>query len=239
MIDLRLGDALAGLAEIDVGAVDVTLTDPPFDKRTHRTAIETGDWRRGARRVAGALPFPPLTHEQLVAVAVHLARVTRRWILVFCADRQVEAWAEALEAAGARYVRLGVVVRTNPRPQMTGDRPAQAVDPLVIAHSGTGRMRWNGGGRAARWETPGARYDEGGQVHPCQKPLAVMRQLVDAFTEAGELVLDPFAGVGTTAVACKELGRRFVGWEIDPSHHAAALRRLQRTSEQRRLDLAG
>ena len=118
---------------------------------------------------------------------------------------------------------------------MTGDRPAQAVDPLVIAHSGKGRMRWNGGGRPARWESPGARYDEGGQVQPCQKPLRVIRQLVEAFSEPGELVLDPFAGAGTTAVACKGLGRRFLGWEIDQNHHAAAIRRLRGVHEQLRL----
>ncbi len=237
-IDLRLGDAFAGLAEMADASVGVTITDPPFDKRAHRAAVETGDWRRGRRRVAGALPFPPLSPERLTEMAGHLARVTRRWILVFAAERQVEPWAEALEAAGARYVRLGAMVRTNPRPQMSKDRPAPAIDPIVIAYAGSGRMRWNGGGKAARWNTPGARYDAGGQVHPCQKPLAVIRQLLEQFTDPGEMVLDPFAGAGTTAVACAELGRRFLGWEIDATYHAAALHRLD-AHAPRQLGLAG
>jgi len=234
-----MGDSFAGLTELEAGAVDVTITDPPFDARTHRAAAEVGDWRTDSRRRA-ALPFPPLTPERLAQMAGHLARVTRRWIVVFAAERQVEPWAAALEAAGARFVRLGVVVRTNPCPQRTGDRPGPAVDPLVIAHAGeTGPMRWNGGGRAARWETPGARYDKGGQVHPAQKALDLMRQLVEAFSEPGELVLDPFAGSGTTAAACKSVGRRFLGWESDPAYHAAAAARLAVAREQLRLGIAG
>lgn len=232
MIDLRLGDAFEGLAALEDRSIGVTIADPPFDARTHATCLESGDWRRGSRRVGGALPFPPLEGDRLRAMAAHLARVTSRWIVVFCADRQVEPWASALEVAGARFVRLGAAVRKNPRPQMSGDRPGAPADWLVIAHAGAGRMRWNGGGKAARWEMGVARFDEGGRQHPTQKPLALMSQLVADFTEPGELVLDPFAGAGTTAIACKQAGRRFVGWEISADYHRVAISRLADTSEQ-------
>ncbi len=230
-VDLRLGDCLApdGLAALADGSVDVMLTDPPFDARTHRAAIESGDWRRGRRAVAGALPFPPLTHEQIATLAHEFARVTRRWIVVFAADRQLETWAAALETANARVLRFGIARRTNPRPQMSSDRPAPAVDHLVIAHARTsGRMRWNGRGRAASWESPAARFDTGRKtIHPTQKPLKLMRALVEDFSDAGELVCDPFAGSGSTAVACVEMGRRFVGWELSPAYHTIAAERIR------------
>jgi site-specific DNA-methyltransferase (adenine-specific) len=50
-----------------------------------------------------------------------------------------------------------------------------------------------------------------------QKPLALMDVLVRLFSEPGELILDPFAGSGTTGVAALRLGRRFVGWEMNPA----------------------
>jgi len=59
------------------------------------------------------------------------------------------------------------------------------------------------------------------------KPLDLMLQLVLDFTEPGDLVLDPFAGSGTTGVACLSLGRRFVGWEIDEAFFEVACRRLR------------
>ena len=62
--------------------------------------------------------------------------------------------------------------------------------------------------------------------HPTQKPLAVLRRLIDWGSRPGDLVLDPFMGVGSTGAAALESGRRFVGMEIDPAYAAAAERRL-------------
>lgn len=226
MIDVRLGDGIAGLAELTDLTVDHVITDPPFDARTHRAAAESGDWRRGKREVRNALPFAHLEPIELERVAAELARVTRRWIVVFCAERQIELWARSLESRGARFIRVGAAVRTNPRPQMLGDRPAPGVDHLVIAHGRGEALRWNGGGRPGRWESPAARWDPGGQVHPCQKPLRLVRRLIEDFADRGDLICDPFAGSGTTAVACKELGRDFLGWELEPEYHASAVERI-------------
>ncbi|MFI5229214.1 MAG: DNA-methyltransferase [Gemmatimonadales bacterium] len=230
MIDLRLGDALGpdGLAGLADASVASTITDPPFDARTHRAASEAGDWRKGKRAISSALPFAPFGQVQIEAAARELARVTRRWIVVFAAERQIETWAQALEAGGARFIRLGLALRANPRPQMTADRPAPPADWLVIAHGPGERLRWNGGGHPAVWDSPAARFDTGRKtLHPTQKPLHLMRALVSDFTDPGELVLDPFAGSGTTASACAELARRFIGWELSSAFHAAAVARLR------------
>lgn len=68
--------------------------------------------------------------------------------------------------------------------------------------------------------------------HETQKPLVLVESLIRNFTDPGELVCDPFAGSGTTGVACIRLGRRFVGWERDPKYHAIAVKRLSATQEQ-------
>jgi len=75
--------------------MDVIITDPPFDQRTHRAAVEVGPRVAGKRSVAGELPFPPLDAAKLVELAQHFVRVTRSWIVVFSGERQVEAWAAA------------------------------------------------------------------------------------------------------------------------------------------------
>jgi site-specific DNA-methyltransferase (adenine-specific) len=238
MVDLRYGDCLAsdGLPSLADRSVDVIITDPPFDRRTHRAAVEMGDRVAGKRRVAGALPFAPLDESTLPTLASQLVRVTNRWVVVFSAERQIEAWASVLEGAGARVIRVGLALRTNPRPQMSGDRPAPPADFLVIAHASPGRMQWNGRGKPGVWDSPAARWDTGGKnKHPTQKALSLMRGLVEDFSNPGELVCDPFAGSGSTAVACKELGRRFVGWEISDAYHALACARVLHTVEQMQL----
>ena len=62
--------------------------------------------------------------------------------------------------------------------------------------------------------------------HPAQKPLSVMKWLVNATTQKGELVCDPFAGSGTTGIASVQLGRRFHGIETDPEYIKLAKRRI-------------
>ena len=62
--------------------------------------------------------------------------------------------------------------------------------------------------------------------HPTIKPLGMTSKILRVFTDPGDMVLDPFSGSGTTAVACKELGRNFLGFEIDPEWHKAACDRL-------------
>jgi DNA modification methylase len=64
--------------------------------------------------------------------------------------------------------------------------------------------------------------------HPTQKPLDLMRLIVSISTDEGDLVLDPFAGSGTTLVACRELNRRCIGIEIERKYVEAIRWRLSR-----------
>ena len=64
------------------------------------------------------------------------------------------------------------------------------------------------------------------RLHQTQKPLTLMRALLQDFTAPGDLIYDPFMGSGSTGVACVQLGRRFVGSEVDPATFAIACRRM-------------
>lgn len=63
--------------------------------------------------------------------------------------------------------------------------------------------------------------------HPTQKPVKVLKHLLKIGTNEGDLVLDPFGGVGSTAIACFEFGRKFISIEKDKDFHVAAVRRFE------------
>jgi adenine-specific DNA-methyltransferase len=69
----------------------------------------------------------------------------------------------------------------------------------------------------------------GNRLHPTQKPISVLLPLVEAFSAPGELVLDPFAGSGSTLLAAKMLGRNWLGVEMDAKYHSIARRRLEQS----------
>lgn len=68
--------------------------------------------------------------------------------------------------------------------------------------------------------------DQTGRVHPTQKPVALMEYLIRTYTNPGEVVLDNTMGSGTTGVACRNTGRRFIGIERDEKYFEIARNRI-------------
>ncbi len=64
-------------------------------------------------------------------------------------------------------------------------------------------------------------------VHPTQKPVKVLSRLIRLATNPGDLVFDPFMGVGSTGAAALQLHRQFLGIEIDPLYFKAAEKRIE------------
>lgn len=116
-------------------------------------------------------------------------------------------------------------------PQMNGQGPGMAVEPFVTAWCGSGHSRWNGGGRRNYFEHRTNNRDRHGS-HPTEKPVSLMRELLELFTNPGETILDPFAGSGTTGVACVLTGRRFVGIERDPKYFDIMVERIRKAHDQ-------
>lgn len=93
-----------------------------------------------------------------------------------------------------------------------------------------------GSPRLAKWntdifrDTPGKMVepDEGYIDHPTPKPKHFIRELLEMTTREHDLVLDPFVGSGSTAVACKQLKRRFIGFEIKSEYCSVATKRLSK-----------
>ena len=224
-------DASGGLASLEDNGVDVVITDPPYSEHVHRGF--GAERRNDGDRSRPALSFAHMTPELSGKLAVELCRITRRWIVIFCDELAFGMWVSALTRAGGQYVRGGVWTKTNSMPQISGDRPSNGMELLVISHAprAKGRMHWNGGGRPAAYRGPAQEHSVP-RIHPTQKPLWLMNRLIAEFTDPGETICDPFAGSATTMVAAVLRGRSAVGWELDPAMATCASTRLAGTSEQ-------
>lgn len=220
-----------GLPDLDDLSVDVMISDPPYDPESHANQrAGAGRGRVVKTRVVG---FEALSDADRRLIAVQAARVVRRWVVLFCSIEDVRAWRDDLELAGLDYVQTMVWYKPGAAPQFNGKGPAQACEAIVVAHQ-PGRRHWNGGGRHGYFEHPPVRsrgdVDGWPRVHETQKPIALMRELIELFSDKGELVLDPFAGSGTTGAAALELGRSFLGMERRDLDVKRARRRLLRAA---------
>jgi DNA modification methylase len=237
---LHLGDCLdpvSGIASLAYKSVDVVITDPPYEAEAHEKGKRQGpgytgtDYARGVtskpsqRVVDESFSFAPITEGQRSAVALQIARVSRVRAAVFCQVEAVDAWKRALESAGMLYRRTIPWVKPDAMPSLHGRWPGQSFESIVLAqHRSVAPCPV--GGKARYYEHTRERLGRDERPHPTVKPTALMMQIVEDFTDPGDLILDPFAGSGTTGVAALMLGRRFIGWERDPDYHAIATRRL-------------
>lgn len=234
--EIITGDCLGVLQEL--GDVDHVIMDPAYSERVHRSVRtaarrEMPDAQESICRTRRTvdLGFEHLTPELRRAVASWCGAHVLGWTLAFADVEGVSGWVDDLQAAGLTYKRTGAWIRRGGAPQFSGTHPASGFEAIVMAHA-PGRSRWNGGGHMAIYDYPivcNRKGQQGSRYHPTQKPLELMRELVRLFTEPGDLVVDPFAGVGTTVLACALEGRRCLGIEKKPEWAEIARERI--TSE--------
>ena len=210
----------------EVTPVDLVLTDPPFE-------IEAHTQQRRAKRLgpdgeffnSEPLSFDPISPELRDTSAGIMVGCCSGWILVFCQAEAVALWRDSLEKHGAKYKRACVWIKPDGMPQYSGDRPGMGYESIVTAWAGEGKSKWNGGGRHGvftvnKGEFP--RWD-----HQTQKPLRLITELIQLFSNDGQTVFDPFMGSGTTLRAAKDLGRKAIGIEIEEKYCEIAAKRME------------
>jgi site-specific DNA-methyltransferase (adenine-specific) len=202
--DILFGDALSVMPLDYVEECDVMLTDPEYSAHTHKSAVSASAVRGVRKRDFGFESMTPLSRGWLGAAA---ARV-RRWSVIYSDVEESHRLREACVESGAEYVRTVPWVRWS-MPQLSGDRPSQGFEHLLLLHA-PGKKRWNGPGNLVSLEHKALRGEE---KHKAEKPLDQALDLVAWFSDPGECVFDPRAGAGTIGLACRLLGRNYVGVE--------------------------
>jgi site-specific DNA-methyltransferase (adenine-specific) len=222
------GDCLDVMRLLPPESIDHVITDPPYEESTHTKSRRSHRGPPGDKGgfVEFPIDFDPMDPATRYTCAKHWARLAKRWVLVFCQTEGVDLWRDACEAYGFLHRRAQVWHKPDSAPQFTGDRPATGYEMIETLHKGKS-SKWNGGGaRGVYTYNCNSQTRKPGEDHQTPKPLELMLELVEKFTDPGDLVLDPFAGSGTTVLAAARLGRRAIGIERDPKYVTLATDRI-------------
>jgi DNA modification methylase len=193
-----------------IGWVDAVITDPPYGV-TYQSNRAVG---------VGALPITndgtrlslSLYRKVLPMLdATHMLWFTR-W----------DAWPDVWDLIGMRMPVRGLLVWDKGTPGM-GDLSHWGCSYELIASAGTAKCRGGRDSSVIRMNTvpPGSRN------HPTEKPVDLMKYLIEKVTDPGDTVVDPFMGSGPTGVAAVRCGRKFIGIEFEQDHFNTSLRRIQ------------
>lgn len=210
------GDCLEIIPTIPEGSVQFVLTDPPY-----LVGYQSRDGRRvmnDERNADGWLK------PAFASIYRTLARDS--FAVSFYGWPHADKFLEAYRCAGFRVVGHFVCPkRYTSATRYVGYKHECA----YLLMKGNPPMPKHPIGDVLEW-----RYT-GNKLHPTQKPLSVLSPLVQTFSRPGDLVLDPFAGSGSTLVAAQMLGRGYLGIELDANYHALAQERLRSLTLTERL----
>ena len=208
------GDALTVLRQMEAESVNFIITDPPYGvdfqsgrvekaRRKDKIANDKAPfiwWLYDSFRVltvgGGLLCFSRWDVQQVFIDAMKIAGFSVKSVIVW--DRVVHGMGDLKSTFAPRYDTCIFAVKGSYA--FPNGRPADVIQ----------CQRINGADLR----------------HPNEKPLDLMRRLIEATTKPNDLILDPFAGSGTTLVAALQSGRRYIGVELSPQHHETAQRRL-------------
>lgn len=209
---LYQGDCLDFMRTLDAGSVDAVITDPPYGMNldTDNSRFSGGSFGNMAKRGNGtgtANGMPIINDDKPFDPNP------------FLDFKNVIMWGFNHYA---QRLPVGTTLVWIKR-----------LDPAFGSFLSDAELAWQKGGKGVycmRDLSMTAETRE--RKHPTQKPLPLMRWCIERVSKRGDTIFDPFMGSGTTGVACMQLGRNFIGCEIDPGYFKIAEKRISEAAAQ-------
>ncbi|MBR2774342.1 MAG: site-specific DNA-methyltransferase [Selenomonadaceae bacterium] len=237
--ELYLADTFEQLKKFPAESVDMIFADPPYFlsnggitcKSGKVASVNKGDWDKG-----GTIKEKHAFNRRWIRLCGKVLK-SNGTIWISGTLHNIYSVGMALEQEDFKIINNITWQKTNPPPNLSCKYFTHSTETILWAKKNNDAKHyfnynlmkelndgkqmkdvWSGALTPPREKTFGK--------HPTQKPLYLLKRIVLASTREGDLVLDPFCGSATTGVACKLLGRRFIGIDINPEFIALSKERL-------------
>ena len=228
---LYLGDSEQLLKKIPSESIDMILTDPPYNIAKYSTGNINLKGRSALNNDIGEWDQKELNYKKLSKEFKRVLKPNGN-IFIFTTYNQIGKWHELLDPL-FDTTQLFVWHKTNPTPNIFRKGFLNSCE-LIICFWNKGHT-WNFTNQKEMHnflETPICMGKERLKEpkHPSQKPVKLLEHLIKIASNEQDLVLDPFMGVASTAIACENLNRNFTGIEIDQIFYDASIKRIKEHS---------
>ena len=235
-MSIRVADFKDTLSGISEGNVDLILTDPPYgiSKYTgfHRVgggvkrfavSMDYGEWDK---RVIDLRALSDLSYR-----ALRVGGTAIIWYDFW----KLSYLSAAMREAGFKQLRWVIWEKTNPVPLNSSVNYLTGCREVAVLGVKVGNPTFNAEYHSGVFNYRIPMNEGGKRKHPTQKPLRLFRELIGIHSHEGDLVVDPFLGSGTTAVAALQTQRKFVGGDASSYYIGISKERLRQAAMQQAL----
>ena len=239
--ELILGDSSTYIKQIPDHSIDMILTDPPYNLGMYSTGNIKMSWRKEFNNDVAAWDTAVFDPAVWLEEFIRVLKPTGN-IFAFTSYNLLGQWHQAFDPVFDTF-QFMVWHKTNPPPKLRRAGFLNSCE-LIVCVWNKGHT-WNFTKQSEMHnfiESPICMGRERlkNPVHPTQKPIKILSHLINLATNPGDVILDPFMGVGSTGVAALQLNRSFIGIEIElPYFHAAEKRMQSITPEMFPLEATG
>jgi len=221
------GNCMEFMPTMPSNSVDLILTDPPYNIAQYSTGNIALPNRQALNNDIAEWDKINIDPKDLVDDFKRILKPTGN-IFIFTSYNMIGKWHEVFDSEYDTF-QFFIWHKTNPAPKIYKNGFLNSCE-IIICLWNKGH-NWNFTKQNDMhnfFECPICMFPERLKTpkHPAQKPVKLLKRIIEIASNEGDIVFDPFMGVASTGVAALELGRRFGGCEIDKTYFAACERRL-------------
>ena len=214
-------DCLEGLRMLPDKSIDLVVTDPPYDIQTSGAGI----YKQADKQYIKELNF--MKDGFLPEVLDELCRVLKKInIYIFCSQKQIIPLLDYFVKGKKCNYNLLTWHKTNPVPAC-GNKYLTDTEFILFFREKGVKIYGNFNSKFTYYVTPLNQGDKKRYGHPTVKPLEMIQNFVINSSLEDMIVLDPFMGSGTTAVACIKTNRKYIGFELSEEYCKMAEKRIE------------
>ena len=223
MISLYNTDAIEWLKTLDYDCVVLIVSDPPYRVQPHGSSGLSGIFKpkTGAEKELNSKLFQH-NEVEVTDYASELFRVLKpdNHCYIMTNDFNLRNFLNVFTDVGFHFTKLIIWDKQN---KIANPYYMQQVEYILFMSKGRTKQINNCGTSNL---LSISNMENKNNDHPTEKPVELMEILIKNSSKEGDLVMDPFVGVGASALACQNLNRNFIGCEIDKKYYDTAMERL-------------
>lgn len=231
MITIKQGDCLELIKQIPDNSIDLIVTDPPYEIPNTK-AGGNSELSRSIQSMNDELKNNNLTKGFDIKILDECVRVLKNInIYIWCNSKQIPMYFDFFIKEKGCAFDIIIWNKTNAAPLFNNKYLTDKEYCLYFRKNGYCNPKNYYDAKTVYYQQINSK-DKNIFNHPTIKPLNIIETLVKNSSLENNIVLDPFMGSGTTGVACQNLNRNFIGFEIDEKYFEIAKKRLERNTTQ-------